>query len=133
MYRAILYLSLTGVGLIGTFISPFIGAVACMEAYLMNPTVIPMLDGGFRYQLWTTAEFLASCVLRRPKGAARVGREGFVLKAIWIFVAIGALSSVWALERPEPPLETTYEVFNSVLLTSFLVMAIPSEKHMRIV
>jgi len=130
--KAIVYLGLTAVGVVGTLFNPFIGVVACLEAYLMNPTTIPMPDGGLRYQFWTTVAFLASCLLHRAKGVDRVGREGFVLKALWLFVAIGALSSLWAVVNPQLALDTIYEVFKTVLLTSLLVRAIQSEKHMRI-
>ena len=132
MLKAILYLGLTAVGLVGTLVNPFIGAVTCLEAYMMNPTAIPMPDGRFRYQFWTTIALLVSCLLHRAKGVERVNREGFPLKALWVFVGIGALSSFWAV-NPQLAWDSIYEVLKTVVLTSLLVRAIQNERQMRIV
>jgi O-antigen ligase len=132
MLKAILYLGLAGFAIIGTFFSPIIGAIGAIEAYLFNPVVFGLSDGGFRYQLWVTIAFLLSCLIHRVRGVERVGREGLVVKALWAFVAIGALSAAWAVVSPQLALDTIYEVLKTVLLVTFLVLAIRSEKDMSI-
>ena len=133
MLKAILYLSLTAFGILGTFVNPIIGAVACLEAYLMNPTVIPMPDGGFRYQFWTTIAFVLSCFIPRPRKLDRVGGETYALVAMWVFVAIAAASSLWAAVSPEIALDTSYEIFKTLLFATFLLKAVQTERHVRIV
>lgn len=133
MLKAILFLGLTGIAIIGTFFNPLIGAVGCIEAYFMNPIVLSMPDGGFRYQLWITVAFLSSCVLRWRRGAPRSGHEGAILKLIWIFVGIAMLSTFWAVVNPELALDTSYEIFKTVLFGTFLLRIIKTGRDMSVV
>jgi O-antigen ligase len=133
MLKAILYLGLAGFAIIGTFFNPVIGAVGCIEAYFMNPVVLSMPDGGFRYQLWTTVAFLLSCLVRWRPGLPRVGREGIVLKSMWIFVGIAMLSTLWAAVNPQLALDTSYEVFKTVLFATLLLRVVRTERDVSIV
>lgn len=130
MLKAILYLSLTAAGIGAGFVNPLFGAIACIEAYLLNPAIFQMSDGGFRYQLWTTIAFLVSLAIHRPRGLARVGRERAVLWALWIFVGIGALSALWAEISSREALDAIFEVFKTVLMISFLPLIIRNERDM---
>jgi|ERR1700722_3651780 len=133
MLKAILFLGLAGFAIIGTFFSPLIGAVGCIEAYFMNPIVLSLPDGGFRYQLWITVAFLSSCIIRWQRGAPRSGHEGAILKLIWIFAGIALLSTFWAAVNPELALDTSYEIFKTVLFGTFLLRVIKTERHMSVI
>src|SRR5487761_2040540 len=132
MLKAILYLGLAAVAIVGTFFSPLIGAVGSIEAYMFNPPALNLSDGNFRYQLWITLAFLISCLIHRVRGVQRVGREGALLKALWVFVAIGALSALWAAVDPQLAIDTIYEVFKTVVLVTLLVMVIRNERDFSI-
>src|ERR1035441_709062 len=97
MLKPILYLGLASIGIIFALISPLAGAIACIDAYLFNPTALAMNDGGFRYQLFINGAFLIGVLIHRPKGVDRVGQEGWVLGALWVFVAVGFASAAWAI------------------------------------
>ena len=133
MLKAIFYLSLMALALIATLRSPLAGAVACLLGYLVNPTVFNLPDGGFRYQLAVTAAFLISCALHRPRGPNPVAGENWVLKALWVFVALGALSSTWAVVSSQQALDAIYEVFKTVLMVSLMVRVIRDSRSMGII
>jgi hypothetical protein len=126
MLKPILYLGLTAFGIIGALWSPLIGAIACIEAYLLNPPVFQMNDGGFHYQLWTTVAFFAGLLLHRPRPVQRVANEGAILWLLWAFVAFCAASAVWAEASAEAALTDSYEMFKTVAACSALIWAICS-------
>ena len=96
--------------MVAALLSPLAGAVACFEAYLLNPSTISMYDFGFRYQFWITFAFIAGFIIHRPQGALRVGREGTILIALWIYVAIAALTAAWAVIDSAQALNGVYEI-----------------------
>ena len=116
MAKLILYLALTAVGIVATLLSPFAGAIATLEAYLLNPSAIVGDYFDFRYQLWITLSFIVSYLLYRPAKLPAVGREGRSLTFLWIFVAIGALSATWAVVSSKEALDAIFEVFKTVRL-----------------
>ena len=128
MLKTIFYLCLTAVGVGATLITPLAGAISCLEAYLLNPIVLTESD--LRFQLITTVAFLVSIWLYKPQGAQPVGRENSVLKALWVFVAIGALSSLWAQVSAHNAIDEIIEVAKTVLLASLLVRVICTERHL---
>src|SRR6516225_5926719 len=99
MAKAILYLGLSAVGIVLGLFSPLWGAIACIDAYLFNPSVMELPDGGFRYQLWINLVFIIGWVIHWPKGVDRVGQEGWLIKSLWIFVAFGFASAAWAYDN----------------------------------
>ena len=133
MIKAVLYLGLTAIAILATFINPFIGVIACIEAYLMNPTAISMDDGQFRYQLWTSVAFIISCLIYRPRPLPRVGREDWVLQCVWAFVAVGALSALWAQVSADVALTEIWEVAKIVVIVSLFVRVIRTEKQITVV
>jgi hypothetical protein len=130
MIRIVVYLGLTGFGLVATLCNPLAGAITCLEAYLLNPGIF--VDG-VRFQLITTIAFLASCMLYQPRGAPRVGAEGSVLTALWAFTGIGALTSLWAVVDSQLALDTTFELAKTILMISLIVRVIRTEAHLSIV
>lgn len=129
MLKAILYIGLTVIASILTFFNPLIGAIGCIEAYLFNPSAISMDDGGFRYQLCMNVAFLLSLIVWRPSRIERVGKEGIVLKSLWVFLAVGALGGVFALQ-PGVAYEALYEVFKTVLFSTALLWVVRSERDL---
>lgn len=130
MLKAILYISLTLLASIFTFVNPLIGAIGCIEAYLFNPSAIAMNDGGFRYQLCINIAFLLSLIARRPRAVERVGREGLVLKALWVFLAVGAVGAVFASVDSTMAFENLYEVFKTVVFSTALLWVVRSERDL---
>jgi hypothetical protein len=133
MLKAILYVGLAVFGIGATFVSPFAGVITCLETYMMNPSALTLTDGGFRYQLFCSLALILSCLVYRPNGLRRVGNDVWVMRLLWLFVAIAALSSLWALVSSSVAIDAAYEVFKTVLLVGLLVRVISSEKQMSIV
>ena len=131
MIKLIFYTGLAVIGIVASLFSPIAGAITAVSAYLLNPSIFADDPSTFRLQLWCTLAFLAGCLLRRRRGARRVGNEAFVLWAMWAFVGIGALSAAWAVVSSQIALESIYEVFKTVLVSVFLVRAIRDEKDFR--
>ncbi|HLN03595.1 MAG TPA: O-antigen ligase family protein [Bryobacteraceae bacterium] len=130
MLKAILYIGLTVLASILTFFNPLIGAIGCIEAYLFNPSVIAMNDGGFRYQLCMNLAFLLSLVVHRPRRLERLGREGAVLISLWVFLAIGAIGAAFAAVDSELAFTTLNEVFKTVLFSTALLWVVRRERDM---
>jgi hypothetical protein len=133
MAKAILYLGLSAVGIVLGLFSPLWGAIACIDAYLFNPSVMELPDGGFRYQLWINLVFIIGWVIHWPKGVDRVGQEGWLIKSLWIFVAFGFASAAWAYDNPQLALNTFYEVFKTALFAALLVRVIRSQRDLSFV
>jgi O-antigen ligase len=131
MLKLIFYLTLTAVGVAGSLVSPAVGVIACIGAYLLNPTAIQMDNYGIRFQLIVTVAFLVGFLIHRPQGIQKVGREGGLAGALWCFVAIGVLSSLWAVVSSANALRDIYEMFKTVLLATMLIRAITDERQMR--
>jgi O-antigen ligase len=130
MLKAIFYVGLAGVAIIATFINPFVGVIACIEAYLLNPAAISMDDGQFRYQFWTSVVFIASFLIHRPRPVPHVGKENWTLKFLWAFIAIAALSALWAIQSSDVALTAIYEVVKTVVMVSLFVRVIRTERQM---
>jgi O-antigen ligase len=131
MLRSAFYLGLLALGVTWALRAPFIGAIACVAAYLLNPSVITGAEE--RYQLFTTGALILSCLIHQPTGTRPVGNEGLLLYFLWAFVAFGALTSTWAVVSSEDALEAIFEVAKTVLLTSLLVCVIRDERDMTII
>jgi O-antigen ligase len=130
MLKAILYLSATAAGISATFITPFAGVLTCFAAYLMNPAVIKMSDGGFRYQFWTTLALLASFVLHRPGRSDESGSEVWAIRLMWAYVAFAALTASWAVVTAQVALDSVYEVLKTVLLVAIMVRIVQTERQL---
>ncbi len=127
MIKAVLYIALAVLGMAGSLFSPLIGAITCIESYMMNPKAFAGNDWGFRYQLWTTIAFLIGLLIHQRGRLARVGRENAVMVWAWIFAGVCALSATWALVRPDVTLDFTWEMVKTLIASSALVWAIRSE------
>jgi O-antigen ligase len=127
LIKAIFYFGLTLIGIVAALFSPMAGAIAAIESYLLNPNGLA-LDFQFRYQLWVTIAFIVGCLLHRPRPLEKVGREGILIKSLWAFTAIAALSSLWAVYSASEALDETSDLFKRVLVSSLLVLVIRNEK-----
>jgi O-antigen ligase len=130
MLKAILYLSFTLFGICSTFVDPFYGVLTCLAAYLLNPTVLSMTDGDFRYQFWTTSALLLSVILHRSRRPAETGSEVWCMRLMWSFVIFAALTSTWAVVSASIALQTVYEVLKTVLLVALMVRLVRTERQM---
>ena len=130
MIKLILYLGLTAVGIVAALLSPLAGVIGCIAAYMLNPPVMDLPDGGFRYQLSITIAFLIGFLLRWPSGPPRAGREGLTIMALWGFLAMAALSAAWAVYSAQEALLAAYETFKTVLIATLMVRAVRDEKAM---
>jgi O-antigen ligase len=129
MFRLAAYLGLLGVGLVAALISPLAGAIACLEAYLLNPVVL-LGETPFRFQLWTTFAFFVGYALHRPQGLPRAGRESIPVILLWIFVMIGGASSLWAVHSSSQALNQIYELFKTILMLTFFIRVVRNESDM---
>lgn len=133
MLKFSLYFGLTLVGMGAALASPLWGGIACIQAYLLNPSAIAMADFGMRYQLLTTAAFVAGYILHRPRGVPRAGREGYLIRALWLFLFIGALSSFWAVVSAEVALDNVLEVAKTILFVTLLVSVVHTVREFEVV
>lgn len=134
MLKAIFYIGLTLLGVLATLITPFAGVVTGIESYMMNPPAITGGDdGGFRYQLVATVALLISFLIYRPKPVAEIGREVWIMRLLWIFVAIGALSSLWAVVSSDLAINTLYELLKTVIFVAIMVRLVRDERHLSFV
>jgi O-antigen ligase len=132
MTKLLFYAVLTGVGIIGALVNPVAGAAAAILAYLMNPAAIDMPQF-IHYQQLTTIAFMIGVFLNVRRGSPRVGREGSVMIALWVFVVIAALSSLWAQYSGMIAIVTVFEVFKTIIVATLLVRAIQTERDLRII
>ncbi len=132
MLKLVLYLGLTFVGIVGALFSPLIGAIASVEAYLLNPAIFE-LPGNVRYQQWATLAFLAGVVIHslRPR-LKPVGHEVRLIVCFWIFLLIASITSLFAEVSVSLAFNDLFEVFKTVLVATFLVRALQSQKDLRI-
>jgi O-antigen ligase len=133
MIKAILYLGLTSVAILATFVNPFIGVIACIEAYLMYPTAISMNDGQFHYQFWTSIAFILSYLIYRPQPLLKAGPENWIMRCLWAFVAIGLASALWATVSASIAVNSFYEVIKTIAIVALFVRVIRSEKEISVV
>jgi O-antigen ligase len=133
MVRLALYLGLTVVGLIAAFISPVAGALACFEAYLLNPSVFLTDAVDVRIQLWTSVAFFIGVLIHRPRGLPAARRENVPIKLLWAFVALGAASAAWAEVSSSQALEAINELFKTVLMISIVIRVIEREEQMSLI
>jgi O-antigen ligase len=131
--KLILYLGLTACGIVATLVSPIAGVASCIGAYLLNPSAFELPDGGFRYQQAVTISFLVSYLLHRPRGLARVGREGYLLWGLWFFTSLAYLSGLWSEVSAKIAVDEAYEILKTVLFVSLLVFVIRNERQLSIV
>ena len=133
MLKFAFYLGLSIVGFMGTLVNPCIGAASCILAYLFNPVALAIDNHGIRYQLWLTAAFIVSVVIHRAAGLPKVGREGRVPMALWAFVAVATLTSLWAVHSSEQALTGVYELFKTALTATLLIRVVKTERDVRMI
>jgi hypothetical protein len=129
MLKLLFYLGLTAIGIVATLFAPIAGAISGVSAYLLNPPALSLPDGGFGYQFWTTAAFIAALAFHRRRAVPRTGHEGRILVCIWAFAAVCGLSSIWAAVSPREALNATWEITKTLIFASALIWAIESERH----
>lgn len=132
MAKTIAYALLFVAMMAAAFMQPYIGAIACLQAYLLNPPVV-VQNPSFRVQLFTNVWFILVFLMRSPRGLPRVGNEGSILLGFWGFVALGAASSMWAVVSPQLAIDTIYEVAKTLLFCTLLVACIREERQISIV
>jgi O-antigen ligase len=127
--RLLLYGGLTAVAVVASIFSPFIGALACLDAYLFNPAVL-VGDDSPRFQLIVTVVFIASVAFRKPAGVKRVGRENLAMVLLWGFVALAFASGSWAQVSGEQSVTAAFELFKTLVVISLIIPTINTEKRM---
>lgn len=132
MIRSIFYIGLLALGLGTSMFSPVAGAISCIAAYLLNPSVIVGYDT-VRFQLWTNVTFLLSYFFHRTPTLKAVGAEGSVLGALCGFCAIALASSVWADYSSEIARNQAIELLKTVVMTVILSRVISTERQMTVV
>jgi hypothetical protein len=130
--KLLLYLILTVVGIVGALFSPLAGGIAYLESYLLNPNGLA-IDTLFRYQFAIITAFIIGYALHRPTGVGKVGRESIVIKALWVFTAIAALSSLWAVFSSTNTLTASYDLVKRVLATTLLIRVIKNQRALSLV
>jgi hypothetical protein len=130
LFKLILYLGLTLVGIVAALISPVAGAIAAVEGYLLNPAIFE-LPGNPHFQQWVTIAFFAGVFLYRGPALPRVGREGSIIWSLWIFLAIAALGAVFAEYSSAVAFTWLWELVKTVVMATLLVKAIRTEQHVR--
>src|SRR5262245_49640975 len=104
--------------LVGVLRSPFLAALSCVLAYLLNPVIFT--EDEIRFQLFSNGAFLLSCIVNGTSGVPAVGKEGIVLRLLWAFVGIAALSSTWAVVSGQLAVDTSWEVAKTMIFASLL-------------
>lgn len=132
MLKLGLYLGLTVFGLIAALFSPLAGAVAVVEAYLLNPAALSIDGGAVHYQLWLTIAFVIGLLINRRSPVPAAGREGWVLKALWIYLAIATASAAWAVISSQMALNGVYEIAKTILVATIIITVIRDERDFRI-
>lgn len=130
MYKLVIYLALTVVGMIGALFSPVVGAIAAFEAYLFNPTIFGYPE--IRYQLMTTVAFALGVLIHSMKRPLRpVGGEIWVIVCLWMFLLIASLTSLMAQVSTVIAFTWLFEVVKTVIITTLLVRALRTERDVR--
>jgi O-antigen ligase len=132
LLKLIFYVLLTLFGSAAALFSPIAGAVAAIGAYLLNPSALAMETGGLRFQQYVTIAFLIGVVAHRGEGLPRKGREAWVVILLWVFVAVGAASSLWAVISTKQALDAVFELVKTLVVATLLLWAIRTERHLRI-
>jgi len=133
LLELIFYSALTLAGIIAAFFSPVGGAVASVGAYLLNPSAIAMESGNLRFQQYVTIAFILASIARMGQpGLPHKGREGWVVIWLWIFIAIAAICSAFALYSRQQAFDALWELCKTLLVATLLMWAIRTEKHLRI-
>ncbi|AMV39243.1 O-Antigen ligase [Planctomyces sp. SH-PL62] len=127
MVRIGFYLILLAIGVVAGLGNPVAAVIGCLEAYLLNPVVF--IDFDVRFQLITTLVLITSYLVHSPRALPAARNEGSLLKALWAFVALGALSALWAQVSPEDTITAITELAKTVVLVTLLVRSIRNEKH----
>jgi hypothetical protein len=117
--------------MVAAFVSPLAGAIAAIEAYLFNPSIFD-LPGHIHYQQWTTIAFIAGVVLQTGQAVLPPARrERSLIITLWIFLGISACGAVFALVSTKLAFTELFEVFKTIVVTTFLVRALRTENQLR--
>jgi hypothetical protein len=131
LIKFVLYLGLTVFGIVAAVVSPLAGAIAAIEAYLFNPVVFDP-SGHVHYQQWTAIAFIVGVLLHTGQVALPPARrERSLLVSLWIFLGVAAIGSVFALISPKLAFVALFEVFKTIIVATFLVLALRTEKQLR--
>lgn len=117
--------------MVAAFISPLAGAIAAIEAYLFNPAIFD-LPGHIHYQQWTTVAFIAGVMLQTGQAVLPPARrERSLIVTLWMFLGIAAVGAVFAVISTQLAFSGLFEVFKTIVVTTFLVRALRTENHLR--
>src|SRR5262249_45003980 len=106
------------------FISPLPAPIPAFEAFLFNPTVFN-LPGHVHYQQWTSIAFIAGVLLQTGQFVLPPARrERSLIISLWIFLGIAAIGGVFAAFSSKLAFTALFEVFKTILVTTFLVRAL---------
>jgi hypothetical protein len=133
MLKTLLYGTLGIVGVIAALMSPLAGAVAVIEAYMMNPVVFSPDLVTVRFQFAVTAAFLFGLLLHQPKGVAKVGSEGRLILVLCAFALLAVTSSLWAVMSSRVAYASAINLCKTILVACLIPLAIENERGMRIV
>lgn len=121
MFKTLLYGSLAIFGVLAALISPFYGAIAVLEAYLLHPVLYSPELASVRIQLVVALAFIAGLVLHGSRGLPRVGGEGRLLWTLCLYAGLVVASCLWAERRPEATWPVAIDTCKTVLVTVLLV------------
>lgn len=130
MLKLIFYGALTLVGVIGALVSPLAGAIAVIEAYLLNPSIYG-LPVEIRFQLVTTVAFAVGVLIHSRQGLPRAGYEGMLIVSLWAFLIVASLVNFMAQYSVAIAFRTFFEVVKTVIVATLLLRAIRSERDLR--
>ena len=130
MIKSVLYVGLAIVAVVVALFSPITGAIACVEAYLLNPKgdsnaglgiSLPVLD--------------VPCVHRRDcDQAAETGRQSRMGRRHHLadldVVRMCLLSSFWALVNSEEAMDSASDMVKTMLVATAFIWAIRSESDL---
>src|SRR5262249_45904035 len=130
MLKSILYLSVTFLGILLALVSPLAGVILNIAAYLANPQIITNHFTDFRYQFYSAIAMITGIVLQNPRPLPPSGKEGVVLKALWLYMAIAIIGCPFAVVDSDLAWEYAFDFFKTVLVTSLFLFGIRSERDM---
>ena len=132
MLKSAFYIGMMVVGIIAALISPCGGAVAAISAYMTNPAAISFDARYIHYQQYITIAFMLGSFIHMRPGLPHKGHEGRVVLALWGFILVGYMGSLFAVFSTQDALDALYELFKTMVVATLLLWAIRTEKHLRI-
>lgn len=134
MLKGLLYSSLGLLGVFAALCSPIWGAVAVIEAYLLNPIVLSDQLATVRFQFIITAAFVLGILLRGLEPPLpKVRNETIALTAMLSYGALAMASTLWAVISADTAFDESIDILKAIFVASLLPLVIRSERSARII